>query len=112
VNPNTTNSILHAALFCNFAIFINTIDTVTVQICEVGKIIFECREGYISAEYAHFINTHVGVQIQSLQISAQEIIQYVLGGLKSCTVHTKNFLNTLRTGDADLRFYITTVQDG
>jgi len=22
------------------------------------------------------------------------------------------FLNTLRTGDADLRFYITTVQDG
>jgi len=26
----------------------------------------------------------------------------------------KNFkcLNTLRTGDADLRFYITTVQDG
>ena len=24
----------------------------------------------------------------------------------------QNFLNTLRTGDADLRFYITTVQDG
>ena len=22
------------------------------------------------------------------------------------------FLNTMRTGDADLRFYITTVQDG
>jgi len=25
---------------------------------------------------------------------------------------TKYYLNTLRTGDADLRFYITTVQDG
>ena len=24
----------------------------------------------------------------------------------------KYFLNTLRTGDADLRFYVTTVQDG
>ena len=30
------------------------------------------------------------------------------------TIYTQNcsFLNTLRTGDADLRFYITTVQDG
>ena len=24
----------------------------------------------------------------------------------------ENYVNTLRTGDADLRFYITTVQDG
>ena len=28
------------------------------------------------------------------------------------TVTKINFVNTLRTGDADLRFYITTVQDG
>ena len=28
-----------------------------------------------------------------------------------CACFTKTF-NTLRTGDADLRFYITTVQDG
>jgi len=30
------------------------------------------------------------------------------------SVHTvtRYFFNTLRTGDADLRFYITTVQDG
>ena len=26
--------------------------------------------------------------------------------------HTRCCINTLRTGDADLRFYITTVQDG
>jgi len=26
--------------------------------------------------------------------------------------HVKVFFNTLRTGDADLRFYVTTVQDG
>ena len=24
----------------------------------------------------------------------------------------KDYINTLRTGDADLRFYITTVEDG
>ena len=29
-----------------------------------------------------------------------------------CMVWITKFLNTLRTGDADLRFYITTVQDG
>ena len=28
------------------------------------------------------------------------------------TSHIQNYFNTLRTGDADLRFYITTVQDG
>ena len=27
-------------------------------------------------------------------------------------VITQNYLNTLRTGEEDLRFYITTVQDG
>ena len=32
--------------------------------------------------------------------------------LFSGTVQTIERFNTLRTGDADLRFYITTVQDG
>ena len=31
--------------------------------------------------------------------------------LYSCNANIY-FINTLRTGDADLRFYITTVQDG
>jgi len=29
-----------------------------------------------------------------------------------CVLHIRLFINTLRTGDADLRLYITTVQDG
>jgi len=34
-------------------------------------------------------------------------------GCFSYRIHGKNTIfNTLRTGDADLRFYITTVQDG
>jgi len=32
--------------------------------------------------------------------------------LDICDECNKESLNTLRTGDADLRFYITTVQDG
>ena len=31
---------------------------------------------------------------------------------QNLTCLLKHILNTLRTGDADLRFYITTVQDG
>jgi len=32
--------------------------------------------------------------------------------IKFINVNISGFFNTLRTGDADLRFYITTVQDG
>ena len=33
-------------------------------------------------------------------------------GLCEKHLHDNSCINTLRTGDADLRFYITTVQDG
>jgi len=34
------------------------------------------------------------------------------GILQSVQLKSEPYFNTLRTGDADLRFYITTVQDG
>ena len=47
------------------------------------------------------------------QRSNVEIWVKVLKGVKTPSNYTSAaFLNTLRTGDADLRFYITNVQDG
>jgi len=49
-------------------------------------------------------------EVALMQISFSVLRFYSVGTilLMLCTHH----LNTLRTGDADLRFYITTVQDG
>ena len=39
------------------------------------------------------------------------IVSYCIGS-HSPAIHHVTYVNTLRTGDADLRFSITTVQDG
>ena len=36
----------------------------------------------------------------------------LLKGKSNAFVNNENYINTLRTGDTDLRFHITTVQDG
>jgi len=36
----------------------------------------------------------------------------ILSFVSTCCLNWISLVNTLRTGDADLRFYITTVQDG
>jgi len=49
-------------------------------------------------------------------VDLKEYFECYVTILRFATVHTQCLLNviikTLRTGDADLRFYITTVQDG
>ena len=65
---------------------------------------------------------HLGTALRS-QNSIQEEIKRKLKSSNACYHLAQNILsssvlskklniNTLRTGDADLRFYITTVQDG
>ena len=40
------------------------------------------------------------------------VMLFLLGGFIFYSSYSDMHINTLRTGDADLRFYITTVQDG
>ena len=56
----------------------------------------------MSLNYVTISTVMFGLTLGFLQIT----IQYI----NPAEIH--NNINTLRTGDADLRFYITTVQDG
>ena len=47
-----------------------------------------------------------------LRLSRLVILKFHLYKKNTYSVKCSMFLNTLRTGDADLCFYITTVQDG
>jgi len=57
----------------------------------------------------HFCATFCAV-LCALTGNYQVVIQ-VTAGIVKCHSFLSDF-NTLRTGDADLRFYVTTVQDG
>jgi len=41
-----------------------------------------------------------------------EIVMRKLYGKRTCVEAVDGHVNALRTGDADLHFYVTTVQDG
>ena len=62
--------------------------------------------GPVSVHLRYVLDTLILVQVsvRVLPLSVATTIPPVL--------HTHLHFNTLRTGDADLRFYITTVQDG
>jgi hypothetical protein len=53
----------------------------------------------------------IGFQITTNAIFNLNIVQFVIIIINMGNVVSSHF-NTLRTGDADLRLYITTVQDG
>jgi len=44
--------------------------------------------------------------------TGQYIMRAKIGAFECTTPWFSTSFNTLRTGDADLRFYVTTVQDG
>ena len=51
--------------------------------------------------------------LQSRSVDDTELPEHIPESIEYSPEWTsRDFINTLRTGDADLRFYITTVQDG
>jgi len=47
-----------------------------------------------------------------LRTTERDMIKNVYWSLGTAPLFLSDIINTLRTGEADLRFYITTVQDG
>ena len=73
------------------------------------------KKSFCVLEY-HTSKSVVTVQHDFRAKSAKDppIIEYIqfLSELEKNYMYSYCIINTLRTGDADLRFYITTVQDG
>ena len=63
----------------------------------------------VKQRYFVFIYQHFGTEYPSHLLQSCSPRRFLLAPLQD---GTDRLLNTLRTGDADLRFYITTVQDG
>ena len=74
------------------------------QFCCYKGFNLEKREGKLGQIFSNYI------YIRNLHLKTESRVQNEWKNFFKQGRHV--FLNTLRTGDADLRFYITTVQDG
>ena len=133
-NPKLSGADLASSQMCAGAKFLWTVIQQSLKVCDP-----QCSR-YQPYMITHFntIITNFHDQFQRIRMRPQccqvsfthspPIVQITRSSVKLCLplseVHcfyapklqcihmTLNYINTLRTGDADLRFYISTVQDG
>ena len=54
----------------------------------------------------------VSLEVNKLENIKKKLVIFIASSFCYSTHNLLSYINTLRTGDSDLRFYITTVQDG